>query len=73
MQSHVIYIIGNLAKCRDFIPKVINARAPAVTTRLCITIFVQRFDFGLGLSYFVILSIVKLVSHLNITSFTYIQ
>ena len=73
MQSHVIYIIGNLAKCRDFIPKVINSIAPAVTTRLCITIFVQRFDFGLGLSYFVILSIVKLVSHLNITYFTYIQ
>ena len=73
MQSHVIYIIGNLAKCRDFIPKVINARAPAVTTRLCFTSFIQSFDFGLGLSYFVILSIVKLVSHLNITSFTYIQ
>ena len=49
MQSHVIYIIGNLAKCRDFIPKVINARAPAVTTRLCFTSFIQSFDFGLGL------------------------
>ena len=69
MQSHVIYIIGNLAKCRDFIPKVINARTPAVTARLRITIFIQKVDFGLGLNIFVILSNVKLVSHLNVTFF----
>ena len=41
-----IYIIGNLAKCRDFIPKVIDARAPAVTAMLCITILYKELTLA---------------------------